>query len=183
MVPVTVLTVYVIPIPTDPSLNLSNLTSALDSLPGSEWRGFGRLVNVPESMLDEIESQFHSDEERKTAVLRVCLADHPKPTWELVSDVIYRMGYHNVLERLLSLFPTGEHLSVPHISTPHTPSFTPSSHLYFLPCPIHSLISFVSHWVLYNHVGNTYVCVCLCICYCVMHWPGDDYSVTVTKHI
>ena len=137
MVPVTVLTVYVIPIPTDPSLNLSNLTSALDSLPGREWRWFGGGVDVPESMLDEIKSQFHSDEERKTAVLCVCLADHPKPTWELVSDVIYMMEYHNVLERLQSLFPTGEHLSV---STPHTPSYTPSSHLYFLPCPIHSLV-------------------------------------------
>ena len=74
-------------------------------------------MDVPESMLDEIESQFHSDEERKTAVLRVCLADHPKPTWELVSDVVYMMKYHSVLERLQSLFPTGEHLSVPHIST------------------------------------------------------------------
>ena len=49
-------------------------------------------MDVPESMLDEIKSQFHSDEERKTAVLRVCLADHPKPTWELVSDVIYMIG-------------------------------------------------------------------------------------------
>ena len=161
MVPVTVLTVYFIPIPTDPSLNLSNLTSALDSLPGREWRWFGRKMDVPKSMLDEIESRFHSDEERKTAVLRVYLTDHPCPAWEHVSDVIYVYldEHHSVLERLQSLFPTGEHLSVLHISTPHTPSYTPSSHLYFLPCPIHSLISFVSHWVLYNHVGNTYVCV------------------------
>ena len=131
---------YDIPIPTDPSLNLSNLTSALDSLPGSEWKWFGGEMDVLVSMLDEIESQFHSDEERKTAVLRVCLADHPQPTWELVSNAVYRMGYHSVLERLQSLFPTGEHLSVPHIST-YLYSCLPHS---YIPRPFHPLPLFVS---------------------------------------
>ena len=134
---------YDIPIPTDPSLNLSNLTSALDSLPGREWREFGRRMYVPESMLHEIESRFHSDEERKTAVLRVCLADHPKPTWQHVSDVIYRLEHHSVLERLQSLFPTGEHLSVPHISTPSPYLYSCLPHS-SIPRPFHPLHLFVS---------------------------------------
>ena len=109
---------------------------------------------MPESMLDEIESEFHSDEERKTAILRVCLADHPKPTWEHVSDVVYRMRCHSVLERLQSLFPTGEHLSVPHISipSPHLYSYLPHSYIPRLFHPLPLLL-----WVLYNHVANTYV--------------------------
>ena len=70
-------------------------------------------MNVPESTLDKIQSQFHSNEERKAAVIRVYLIEHPHPTWEHVSDALYRLrdgDYHSVLERLQSLFPTGEHL-------------------------------------------------------------------------
>ena len=111
-------------------------------------------MNVPEPMQNEIESQFHSEEERKTAVLRVCLADHPKPTWELVSDVVYRMRYHSVLERMQSLFPTGEHLSVSHISipSPHLYSCLPRS---YIPRPFHPLPLLL--WVLYNQYICAYV--------------------------
>ena len=70
-------------------------------------------IRVPWSTLNKIESQFHSNKERKAAVIRVYLIEHPHPTWEHVSDVIYQLSdgqYHSVLERLQSLFPTGEHL-------------------------------------------------------------------------
>ena len=50
---------------TDPSLSPSNLTSALDSLPDTEWIEFGRWMDVPQSRLDKIESQFHTDRKRK----------------------------------------------------------------------------------------------------------------------
>ena len=98
---------------TDPSLTPYNLTLALQSLPDEEWRRFGVWLNVPKSTLDKIRSQFTSDEERKAAVIRVYLIEHPHPTWEHVSDVLYRLSlgdYHSVLERLQSLFPTGEHV-------------------------------------------------------------------------
>ena len=68
---------------------------------------------MPSSTLDKIKSQFHSDKERKAAVIRVYLIEHPHPTWEHVSDVLYQLSgglYHSVLERLQSLFPTGEHV-------------------------------------------------------------------------
>ena len=83
----------------------------MDSLPDSVWYDFGLWMDVPRSTLDKIKSQFHSDGERKTALLRVYLTEHPHPTWEYVSDVLYRMSdgqYHSVLERLQSMFPTGE---------------------------------------------------------------------------
>ena len=68
---------------------------------------------MPWSTLDRIESQFHSDKERKAAVIRVYMIEHPHPTWEHVSDALYQLrggAYHSVLERLQSLFPTGEHV-------------------------------------------------------------------------
>ena len=67
-------------------------------------------MDVPSSTLDKIRSQFHSGKEWKAAVIRVSLIEHPHPTWEHVSDVLYKKGYHSVLERLQSLFATGEHL-------------------------------------------------------------------------
>ena len=78
------------------------------------------MVGVAQSTLDKIQSQFHTDRERKTAVLRVYSTNHPQLTWEQVSDVLYKMReYHSVLDRLQSLFPTGEYLSVPQYSS-HT---------------------------------------------------------------
>ena len=96
---------------TDPSLNLSNLRLAVESLPDSEWYWFCGWINVPVSTQDTIRSQFHGDEERKAALLRVYLIEYPHPTLEHVSDALYRFHigqYHSVLERLQSMFPTGE---------------------------------------------------------------------------
>ena len=72
-------------------------------------------MDVPGSTLDKIESLFETDRERKTEVLRVISTEHPQPTWEQVADVLYQMyggKYHSVLERVQSLFPTGEPLSL-----------------------------------------------------------------------
>ena len=68
---------------------------------------------MPPSTMDKIQSKFHSNKERKAAVIRVYLIEHPHPTWEHVSDALYQLKdgqYHSVLERLQSLFPTGEHV-------------------------------------------------------------------------
>ena len=103
----------------DPSLTHSNMTAALDTLPPHKWRDFGAILYVPRSKLDQIESQFTSDEERKDEVIRIYHTQHPHPTWDHVSDVLYMCGgvdedqqYHNVLDRLQSMFPTGEYISV-----------------------------------------------------------------------
>ena len=69
-------------------------------------------MDVPESTLDKIRSQLSSDKEKKVEVLRVISTEHPHLTWEQVSDVLYKLEggeYHHVLERVQSLFPTGEY--------------------------------------------------------------------------
>ena len=71
-------------------------------------------MDVSWSTLGKIESQLSSDKERKTEVLRVISTEHPHLTWERVSDALYKLGdgeYHHVLEKVQSLFPTGEYLS------------------------------------------------------------------------
>ena len=67
-------------------------------------------MDVPESMLDKIESQLSSNKDRKAEVLRVISTEHPCLTWEHVSDALYKLRdgeYHHVLERVQSFFPTG----------------------------------------------------------------------------
>ena len=108
----------------DPSFTPPNLISALDELPDKLWNDFGKEVNVSESILHNIEHQFHTDGERKAELLRVCVTEHPEPTWERVSDALYRckMGdeeCHRTLDILQSKFPTGEPL------IPNIPSLTP----------------------------------------------------------
>ena len=92
----------------DLSITLSNLTLVLESFPHNQWERFGAEMDVPESTLNKIESQFHTDSERKTEVLRVISTEHPHLTWEHVADALYLIGCHSVLERLQTMFPTSE---------------------------------------------------------------------------
>ena len=94
------------------------MRAALDTLPADKWEGFGSGLAFPQSKLDQIKSQFTSDEERKDEVIRIYPTQHPHPKWELVSDALYRccvafddLQFHNVLDRLQSMFPTGKFCS------------------------------------------------------------------------
>ena len=94
------------------------MRAPLDTLPADKWEGFGRGLYVPQFKWDQIESQFTSDEERIDEVVRMYHTQHPHPTWEHVSGVLYRCGgvfdnqqFHNVLGRLQSMFPTGKSVS------------------------------------------------------------------------
>ena len=91
------------------------MTTALDTLPADKWDEFGAVLDVPKSKRDQIRSQFTSDEERKNEVIRIYHTQHPHPSWEHISYALYMCGdvyedqqFHNVLDRLQSMFPTGE---------------------------------------------------------------------------
>ena len=91
----------------------------MNELPDAQWNDYGKEVNVPESILHDIKHHFHTDGERKAELLRVCVTQHPEPTWERVSDALYKckMGdeeCHKTLSSLQSKFPTGEQYSLPH---------------------------------------------------------------------
>ena len=95
------------------------MTAAMDTLPPHKWTELGVVLYVSLSKLDQIESRFTSDEERKDEVIRIYHTQHPHPTWEHVSDALYVCGaadddqqFHNVLDRLQSMFPTGEYIPI-----------------------------------------------------------------------
>ena len=96
--------------------------SALGYLPDRELIQFGMAIDVPRSKLNAIESQFSTDGERKAAVFSVYLTEHPQPTWDHISDTLYFFSdgqYHSVLDRLQSMFPTGECAEEVHLNSVH----------------------------------------------------------------
>ena len=81
------------------------MRAALDTLLADKWEEFGDGLDVPQSKLNQIKSQFTSDEERRDELIRIYPTQHPHPTWELVSDALYNCGivfadqqFHSVLD-------------------------------------------------------------------------------------
>ena len=96
---------------TEPSLTPHNLTTALDTLPDDVWHDFGWKINVPRSKRDNIKSQYSSDGERKSALIHTYLTSHPAPSWQHITQALYRCDegkHHAVLERVQRMFPTGD---------------------------------------------------------------------------
>ena len=95
---------------TDNTLILCQLESILELLPAEEWLSFGKLLDIPPSLLKEIFIEVHDVLVKKQRVLEVYEKKHPQPSWEHVADVLYRHQegeYHDVLHRLQSVYPTG----------------------------------------------------------------------------
>ena len=98
---------------TESSLNVHNLNTALETLPDEEWDDFGVCLNVPDSQLNEIKSQYSTERERKSALLHTYITSHPAPSWQHVADTLYRYDsgkLHAVLERVQTMFPTGKRM-------------------------------------------------------------------------
>ena len=103
----------------EPNLTLHNLISTLEGLAESRnWWDLAREINLPSSKRKHIEKQFKSKNLCKEESLKEFLMSHPVPSWYLVSDAIYIMGwrmnnpaYHTALERVASMCPTGEYVA------------------------------------------------------------------------
>ena len=97
------------------SLISKNLSTVLDIMVDGLWSVFGACVNIPESELSRIRSQYSSNRECKHAVIDLFISKHPAPSWTLVAHTLYMMGGMYVgdvrclksLDLLQQLFPTG----------------------------------------------------------------------------
>ena len=95
---------------TEPSLNPQNLSTALETMPEKELYNFIWRLNVPQSKQNEIKSQYNTHKGRKVALLSIYLSDHPAPSWQHVTDALYRHKLHAVLEKVQTMFPTGKYI-------------------------------------------------------------------------
>ena len=100
----------------EPSLTLDHLTSALEGLAeGEDWFQLAVYMNIPRSKRNHIKTQFQSNKHRKKESLKEFLKSHPAPSWWVVAEALYMVGwrtdnpaYHTALERVVSMYPTGE---------------------------------------------------------------------------
>ena len=122
-------------------------------------------MRVPPSTLNKIQSQFHTYGERKAALLSVVATEHPEPTWEHVSDALYRckMGdeeCHRTLDIVQSKYPTGESLPPSFLRFPCPPSLSP----YLSLSPSHLSIPCTYFPCTHTQAGvNQIVPVCTCM--------------------
>ena len=75
-------------------------------------------MNLPSSKRIYIRDQFQSNKLCKEESLKEFLKNHPAPSWWVVVEALYIMGgtsnnpaYHTALERVLSMYPTGEYIA------------------------------------------------------------------------
>ena len=100
----------------EPSLTLDHLTSALEGLAEDEdWKYLAMYMNIPYSKIEHIMTQFQNNKHCKEECLKEFLKSHPAPSWWVVAEALYIMGwytdnpgYHTALERVVSMYPTGE---------------------------------------------------------------------------
>ena len=101
------------------SLISKNLSTVLDIMEDWLWDVFGGCVNIPQSELERIRSQYSSNREYKHAVIDLFISKHPAPSWTLVAHTLYMIGGAGSsggdddvsclksLDLLQQLFPTG----------------------------------------------------------------------------
>ena len=100
----------------EPSLTLGHLTSALDGLAEDVyWKHLALYMNIRNSKSEHIKIQFQTYKHHKEESLKQFLKSHPAPFWWVVAEALYLMGgltdnpaYHTALERVVSMYPTGE---------------------------------------------------------------------------
>jgi len=108
---------------TDNSLTLEALEEHLVDI--SDWNGLGRCLRVHRSIRQEIEKNFTTYQERKTAVLKEYIENHPAPSLQEISWCLYistgddynnseEVKSHNSLKKLYdkNIVPGRNHLII-----------------------------------------------------------------------
>ena len=104
----------------EPSLTSRNLSTVLRSMDDDQWDNFSIYVNIPESEVERIRSQYSSAKKCKQAAIDYLISSHPALSWRLVAHALYWMvalvgendSGHRALADLQRLFPTGTYIYV-----------------------------------------------------------------------
>ena len=100
----------------EPSLTLDHLISALEGLAEVKyWDYLAIYMNIPLSKIEHIQAHFQSIKHRKEESLKEFLKSHPAPSWWVVAESLYLIGWHTdnpanhiALDRVVNMYPTGE---------------------------------------------------------------------------
>ena len=90
----------------EPSLTVENLCVLVDvkdwSTNGLPWR-----LDIPDSKVNELERSHPHLAQRKPAIIREFIDNHPAPSWEWICHALYWQEEYNILERVQSRYFKG----------------------------------------------------------------------------
>ena len=86
-------------------LTVDNVRKALHRL---HWREVGMMLLIPYSKLNEIEGEYHSDEEREVAVIRYWILRDPYASWRRIIEQLEWRGRH---DHAITLYHYSEELT------------------------------------------------------------------------
>ena len=98
----------------DPTLYYNNLHPLTASV--KNWRGLGDYISglgIPPAVLNEINTAYQTEEEKKEALLLYFLHNVPMASWQRVAGALHWMGEKTALEavRAFTIFtPAGQSL-------------------------------------------------------------------------
>ena len=92
--------VYVrVPSLSDPSLTEQNVRHVVEVVEQRKWRSVGIYVSVPDSILNKVDAECFSYDERISALANYMVTTIPGITWEKIASVLYWFDEKRAVER------------------------------------------------------------------------------------
>ena len=94
----------------DPSLISHNVRQVMEVVRQERWRVVGDELAVPDSILDKINAEYSSDNEKMSAVINYVVNIIPEITWEKIAAALYEKDEEKAAERVkpyLHILPGG----------------------------------------------------------------------------
>ena len=93
------LCVYFYPSISDPSLTAQNVRQVMEVVRQRKWRDVGQMLSVPHSIVDKIDAECSSHNEKISALADYVVTIIPGITWENVASNLYQWGKKRAVER------------------------------------------------------------------------------------
>ena len=94
----------------DRSFTARNVHQVMEVVRQERWREVGGGLLVPRSILDEIDAECSSDDEKMSAVINYVVTIIPDITWEMIATTLYQNDEEKAVERVkpyLHILPGG----------------------------------------------------------------------------
>ena len=91
----------------EPTLTLETLSDMLTDV--KDWSSDGLLggLGIPHSKVEELEKSYPDLTQRKPAIIKFFLDEHPSPSWELVCYALYCVEEYEMLEMVQNKYFKG----------------------------------------------------------------------------
>ena len=93
--------------PLEPSLTLETLSNTLVDVKDWSTAGLPLPLYIPDSKVEELEKVYPELSQRKPALLKIFLDEHPCPSWEIVCWALYNIEEYEVLEMVQNKYFKG----------------------------------------------------------------------------